>query len=183
MPSERTVTIGSKVGLHARPASIFVKAAGEAGIPVKIAKEGGTPVDASSILGVMTLGAQYQETVTLTADPDTLVREIDPTQDPVSAVGVPREYVATLSGQLVLEPTGEQGTTLHVPVQAAPRLVSEVSAQPVEFPGPDALTAPLEVTGRHVRVSLVEPGATSPSSRRDVRPPMDAPMITGRVPI
>jgi len=66
--AERTVSIGSKVGLHARPASLFVKAAGEAGIPVKIAKEGGAQVDASSILGVMTLGAKYQDTVTLTAE-------------------------------------------------------------------------------------------------------------------
>ncbi len=66
--AERTVTIGSKVGLHARPASIFVKAAGEAGIPVKISKEGGQPVDAASILGVMTLGAKYEERVTLTAE-------------------------------------------------------------------------------------------------------------------
>ncbi len=66
--AERTVSIGSKVGLHARPASLFVKAAGEAGIPVKIAKEGGNPVDAASILGVMTLGAKYQDTVVLTAE-------------------------------------------------------------------------------------------------------------------
>ncbi len=68
--AERTVTIGSKVGLHARPASLFVKAAGESGIPVKIAKEGGAPVDAASILGVMTLGAKYQENVVLTAEGD-----------------------------------------------------------------------------------------------------------------
>ncbi len=114
-------------------------------------------------------GASRTVTVTLTADPDTLVREIDPTQDPVSAVGVPREYVASLSGRLVLEPTGEQDTTLHVPVHAAPRLVSEVSAQPVEFPGPDALSAPLAVTGRHVDsggwtslVTALELVATSP---------------------
>ncbi len=66
--AERSVQVGSKVGLHARPASIFVKAAGEAGIPVQIAKDGGAPVDAASILGVMTLGAGYQDTVTLTAE-------------------------------------------------------------------------------------------------------------------
>ena len=35
---------------------------------MKIAKEGGAQVDASSILGVMTLGAKYQDTVTLTAE-------------------------------------------------------------------------------------------------------------------
>lgn len=66
--AERSAQIGSKVGLHARPASIFVKAASEAGIPVQIAKDGGAPVDAASILGVMTLGAGYQDTVTLTAE-------------------------------------------------------------------------------------------------------------------
>src|SRR5690606_41095464 len=66
--AERTVSIGSKVGLHARPASLFVKAAGEAGIPVKIAKEGGNPVDAASILAVMTLGAKNQDTVILTTE-------------------------------------------------------------------------------------------------------------------
>ncbi|HLS73362.1 MAG TPA: HPr family phosphocarrier protein [Actinomycetaceae bacterium] len=66
--AERSAQIGSKVGLHARPASIFVKAASEAGIPVQIAKDGGTPVDAASILAVMTLGAGYQDTVTLTAE-------------------------------------------------------------------------------------------------------------------
>ena len=52
-----TATIASKVGLHARPAATFVKAVAEKGVPVTIAKEGGAPVDASSILGVMTLGA------------------------------------------------------------------------------------------------------------------------------
>ncbi len=68
--AERTVTVGSKVGLHARPAAIFVKAAGEAGIPVTIRKEGGEPVDAASILAVMTLGAHYQDTVTIAAEGD-----------------------------------------------------------------------------------------------------------------
>ena len=38
------------------------------GMSVQIAKDGGTPVDAASILAVMTLGAGYQDTVTLTAE-------------------------------------------------------------------------------------------------------------------
>ena len=59
-----TATIASKVGLHARPAATFVKAVAEKGVPVTIAKEGGAPVDASSILGVMTLGAGH-DVVTL----------------------------------------------------------------------------------------------------------------------
>ena len=68
--AERTVTIGSTVGLHARPAAIFVKAASQAGIPVTISKDGGAPVNAASILGVMALGAKYQESVTIAAEGD-----------------------------------------------------------------------------------------------------------------
>ncbi len=51
---ERTVTIASSVGLHARPAAIFVKAASEQPVKVTIVKvgSGADPVDASSILGL-----------------------------------------------------------------------------------------------------------------------------------
>jgi len=66
--SQRTVIIGSKVGLHARPAKLFTSAAAATGVKVQIAKAGGTPVDASSILRVMTLGAKFGEEVTLTAE-------------------------------------------------------------------------------------------------------------------
>ena len=68
--ASRTVTIASSVGLHARPASMFVQAATATGLPVTIAKEGQTPVDARSILGVMALGAKNGEVVTLSADGD-----------------------------------------------------------------------------------------------------------------
>ena len=66
--SERTVTIASSVGLHARPAALFVQAATATGLPVKINKVGEEPVDARSILGVMALGAKHGEEVVLTAD-------------------------------------------------------------------------------------------------------------------
>ena len=55
MPS-RTVKVASRVGLHARPASLFVQAVTATGLPVTIAKTGGDPVDARSILMVMGLG-------------------------------------------------------------------------------------------------------------------------------
>ena len=64
----RQVSIASSVGLHARPASLFVQAASATGLPVTIAKEGGNPVDARSILMVMALGAKNGETVTLSAE-------------------------------------------------------------------------------------------------------------------
>ena len=53
----KTVTVGSSVGLHARPAQIIAEAAGELGSEVLIAVLGGEPVDASSSLLIMTLGA------------------------------------------------------------------------------------------------------------------------------
>ena len=64
----RTVEIASAVGLHARPAALFVQAATATGLPVTIAREGDEPVDARSILGVMALGAKHGESVTLSAE-------------------------------------------------------------------------------------------------------------------
>lgn len=66
--SSRTVAIASSVGLHARPAAIFVAAASESGLDVMIGRPGAEPVDATSILGVMTLGAKHGEEVELTAE-------------------------------------------------------------------------------------------------------------------
>ncbi len=40
--SERRVTIGWAEGLHARPASVLVKAVTSTGIPITISEEGGT---------------------------------------------------------------------------------------------------------------------------------------------
>jgi len=130
---------------------------------------GGATITTSPSSVVVPRGGSRTVTVTLTVDPDTLERELDPTQNPDSGLGVAREYVAALSGQLVLEPRANDGPTLHVPVHAAPRPVSDLSAEPVEFAAADALTAPLELSGRHVdsggwtsRVSVLELMATSP---------------------
>ena len=51
--AQRTVTIASSVGLHARPAALFVEAVNETGLDVEIGRPGDDAVDASSILGVM----------------------------------------------------------------------------------------------------------------------------------
>lgn len=67
---QRTVTIASSVGLHARPAALFVQAATATGLPVQIGRDGEDAVDARSILGVMALGAKHGESVVLTADGD-----------------------------------------------------------------------------------------------------------------
>ena len=64
--STRTATVASRVGLHARPASLFVQAAAATGLPVTVAVGDGEPVDARSILMVMGLGAKHGDLVTLT---------------------------------------------------------------------------------------------------------------------
>ncbi|WP_432562152.1 HPr family phosphocarrier protein [Kineococcus sp. SYSU DK003] len=64
----RTAVIASRVGLHARPASLFVQAAAATGLPVTVAVGEGEPVDARSILMVMGLGAKQGDRVTLTAE-------------------------------------------------------------------------------------------------------------------
>ncbi|KHK99490.1 phosphotransferase [Microbacterium mangrovi] len=66
----RTVRIGSSHGLHARPAKLFAQAAKDAGIPVTVAKDSGKPTNAASILGVIALGIEQGDYVTLTADGD-----------------------------------------------------------------------------------------------------------------
>ncbi|MEZ3159407.1 HPr family phosphocarrier protein [Microbacterium sp. BWT-B31] len=73
----RTVRIGSSHGLHARPAKLFTQAAKDAGIPITIAKDSGTPVNAASILGVISLGAEHGDYVTLTADGDNAEAVLD----------------------------------------------------------------------------------------------------------
>lgn len=88
---ERSATIASRVGLHARPAAIFAEAAGEQPVEVTIALAG-TPaeeaLDASSILSLMGLGAEYGTTVVLRAEGegadqalDTLVQILETDHD------------------------------------------------------------------------------------------------------
>lgn len=70
----RTATIASSVGLHARPASLFVQAASAYDAEVTIGRPGEEAVDATSILGVMALGAKHGEEVEVTVtgdDPET----------------------------------------------------------------------------------------------------------------
>ncbi|MEV3998479.1 HPr family phosphocarrier protein [Streptomyces halstedii] len=64
---QRTVTVGSPRGLHARPASLFVQAATRQPVKVTIARDGGEPVDARSMLSVLALAAQHGDSVVLTA--------------------------------------------------------------------------------------------------------------------
>jgi phosphocarrier protein len=66
--AERRVNVGWNEGLHARPASIFVRATSASGISVTIAKADGDPVNAASMLAVLGLGAQGGEEIVLASD-------------------------------------------------------------------------------------------------------------------
>lgn len=65
---ERTVTVASSVGLHARPASLFSQAAAKVGVPVTLTNAAGKTVNAASILGVLSLGIGHGEVVTIGSD-------------------------------------------------------------------------------------------------------------------
>jgi len=73
----RTIRVGSSNGLHARPAKLFAQAAKDAGIPITISKGSGGAVNAASILGVISLGAEKGDYVTLVADGDDAEAVVD----------------------------------------------------------------------------------------------------------
>jgi phosphocarrier protein len=74
---QRRVIVGSKVGLHARPAALFVQAASRQPIPVLIGKEGQEPADARSILSVLALDARGGDEIVLSAEGDDAERVLD----------------------------------------------------------------------------------------------------------
>lgn len=75
--AERSVVVGSRIGLHARPAALFVKAASAQSVKITIRKEDGPPVDARSILRVLALGAKNGDTVVLEADGDGAIEALE----------------------------------------------------------------------------------------------------------
>jgi phosphocarrier protein HPr len=74
---ERTVTIASSVGLHARPASLFSQAAGKSGAKVTLTSPAGKTVNAASILGVLSLGIGHGDEVVLATDGDNAETALD----------------------------------------------------------------------------------------------------------
>lgn len=63
---ERTFVIGNKMGLHARPAAVFVQTANRFEASVEIQKED-LKVDGKSIMGIMTLAAEMGSSITVRA--------------------------------------------------------------------------------------------------------------------
>ncbi len=77
------VTITHEVGLHARPAALFVKTASRFGSRISV-EAGPKTANAKSIVQVLTLGARQNTVLTITAEGDdeadavrTLVRLVE----------------------------------------------------------------------------------------------------------
>lgn len=66
--AERTVTVGSKQGFHARPAKAFVQAVAQSGASVRLSDASGRTIDAGSILGLISLGLGHGDQVILATD-------------------------------------------------------------------------------------------------------------------
>jgi phosphocarrier protein HPr len=69
MPT-RDVVIGSRIGLHGRPAKIVVETAKAQAVTVRISTGAKPPVDATSIIAILALGAHGGDTVTIEASGD-----------------------------------------------------------------------------------------------------------------
>ena len=63
-PVERVFVIGNKLGLHARPAAVFVQTANRFEASVEVQKED-LKVDGQSIMGIMTLAAEMGSSITV----------------------------------------------------------------------------------------------------------------------
>ncbi|HJW91244.1 MAG TPA: HPr family phosphocarrier protein [Anaerolineales bacterium] len=69
--AEITVTIRNKVGLHARPAALFVKEANKYKSTITVSKnEGSKEVNAKSILGILGLGVDFGAVIRIRAEGD-----------------------------------------------------------------------------------------------------------------
>jgi phosphocarrier protein len=73
---EQSTVIRNRLGLHARPAAELVKVAGKFDAEVSLGKDGNW-VNGKSILGVMTLAAEFGSTVMVRAEGDDADRAVE----------------------------------------------------------------------------------------------------------
>lgn len=63
---QKTITLHNGLGLHARPASLFVQTANRFPADIRVEKDG-REVSAKGILGLLSLGAKQGSTITIKA--------------------------------------------------------------------------------------------------------------------
>jgi phosphocarrier protein HPr len=65
---DRRVIVAPKVGLHARPAARFVKAAITSGCEIRLGRPGQQAIDAKSMLSVLSLSAGYGDELVISVE-------------------------------------------------------------------------------------------------------------------
>ncbi|MET4001986.1 MULTISPECIES: HPr family phosphocarrier protein [Arthrobacter] len=65
----RKALVAASVGLHARPAAVFVRAVNGTGLPITLAKAGSVPIDARSLLAVMSADFEHGAEVEISVAP------------------------------------------------------------------------------------------------------------------
>lgn len=74
--TEREITVRNRAGIHARPAALIVQTASKFDSTVMLRKEE-EEINAKSIMGIITLGAGYNTTLTVRADGDDEGQAVD----------------------------------------------------------------------------------------------------------
>lgn len=65
----RKATVAASVGLHARPAAVFVRAVNRTGLPITLARDGMAAVDGRSLLAVMSADFEHGVEVEIGVSP------------------------------------------------------------------------------------------------------------------
>lgn len=67
--TEKDVVVKNRAGIHARPAALIVQTASQFAAHIEFKNDHET-INAKSIMGIITLGASYNSTITISADGD-----------------------------------------------------------------------------------------------------------------
>jgi hypothetical protein len=129
---KRTLTV-QNTGRSAKTVSLSYQA---------ITAEPGVSYSVSPSRLTVAPGRSATATVTVTVTPTALKKTIDPTEDPISGIGVARSFVSDASGRVLVAEPGK--TALRVPVYAAAKPTSATSSKVTSSRGASALT----ITGR-----------------------------------
>ncbi len=83
---KRTLTVRNKLGLHARPAALFVQIANKYDAQISV-KKGGQIVNGKSIMGIMMLAASRGSKIFIIAKGDDAQQAVEELERLVTSVG------------------------------------------------------------------------------------------------
>jgi phosphocarrier protein len=73
---EKDVVVKNRAGIHARPAALIVQTASQFSSQIEFKNDHET-INAKSIMGIITLGASYNSTITISADGEDEQQAVD----------------------------------------------------------------------------------------------------------